>query len=156
MVHATFQAGGLEGKEARFRENHMWLLNKDSYIFEPALTYQNDVKVSGRLWGAWKVWRTVSERETASLVWSHLSPIVCGSFSGDDTSTGWQVWMGDMEEVHGDVPQLQRHFWAAAYQIALFRDALGISRWFPSQLPPPPSCRPLHSCNAFFMRYGHP
>jgi len=42
--------------------------------------------------------------------------------------------MEAMEEVHGDVPQLQRHFWAAAYQIALFRDALALSR-FASPFP---------------------
>ena len=39
-----------------------------------------------------------------------------------------QEWMSAMEDLHGDVPQLQRHFWAAAYQIALFRDALALAR----------------------------
>jgi hypothetical protein len=39
-----------------------------------------------------------------------------------------QSWMEAMERVHGNVPQLQRHFWAAAYQIAVFRDALAIAR----------------------------
>jgi hypothetical protein len=47
MVHATFQAGGLEGKVARFRESNMWLLDKDAYYSQPVLTYQNDVKASG-------------------------------------------------------------------------------------------------------------
>jgi hypothetical protein len=40
-----------------------------------------------------------------------------------------QVWVEAMEKQHGDVPQLQRHFWAAAYQIALFRDALALARF---------------------------
>jgi len=48
MVHATYQSGGLHGKETRFREGGMWLLdqNKKSYFSEPALTYENGVKAS--------------------------------------------------------------------------------------------------------------
>jgi hypothetical protein len=47
MVHATYQARGVEGKEARFRESNIWLLDKDAYYSPPVLTYQNEVKASG-------------------------------------------------------------------------------------------------------------
>lgn len=46
MVHATYQAGGLHGKIARFREGGMWMLDNGTYFSEPLLTYQNNVKVS--------------------------------------------------------------------------------------------------------------
>ena len=46
MVHTTFQAGGMPGKVARFREGSMWKLDKADYFSEPVLTYQNDVKAS--------------------------------------------------------------------------------------------------------------
>jgi hypothetical protein len=48
--------------------------------------------------------------------------------TASEASLNLQVWMDAMEMLHGNVPQLQRHFWAAAYQIALFRDALAIAK----------------------------
>ena len=46
MVHATYQAGGLDGKIARFREGGIWMLDNSTYFSEPLLTYQNNVKVT--------------------------------------------------------------------------------------------------------------